>query len=67
MLKVALGVDVFDSDKTPIILILDKSARECIANMAPEAQAICFYNKEVPREEIVKMMEYHVPTKPEDK
>jgi len=67
MLKVALGIDVIDSDKTPIILILDQSARDCITNMDPDARAICFFNKDIPREEIVKMMEHHVPTKPEDK
>ena len=55
-----------DSEDVPIVLILSASDREYIANMDPEAKAICFYNEEkFSRQQIVDLMEYHVPTRKE--
>ena len=43
-MKVKVGKRVSDSEKTPIMLVLDDEEKRGIANMLPEAHKIAFYD-----------------------
>ena len=42
-MKVKVGDKIYDGEKEPVMVILNKGEKEQIANMAPEATKYCVY------------------------
>lgn len=55
-MKVVIGNNIYDPNKTPILLILDKEDKENIGNMLPSATKYCAYPDTIPSKEIQEWM-----------
>ena len=55
-MKVKIGNKIYDSEKEPIMIILNDSDKKNIANMLPECTKYCSYPNNCDNEEIVKWM-----------
>jgi len=56
-MKVKIGNKIYDSNKVPIMLILEKTDKFNLSHMAPEAYKYCSYPHGIKTIDVYKFME----------
>jgi hypothetical protein len=55
-MKVKIGDQWYDGEKTPIMIVLENNEKDLISRMRPDNERFCVFPDGIPEEKILKFM-----------